>query len=159
DNRPYDQFVRDILTATGTEGVVPPIVWYREVKDPAAQMEDVAQLFLGQRLACARCHHHPFEKWDQNDYWGLAAFFGKVVVKERVPPKKKGKDTIPAEPATVSLKNGPAQVLNLRTNKPVSPTVLGAKEPQPIGDDDPRPKLVDWMTARDNPFFARALVN
>src|SRR5262249_45832428 len=57
-NKPYDQFVRDILTATGKEVEVPPVIWYREVKETTTQMEDAAQLFMGQRLACARCHHH-----------------------------------------------------------------------------------------------------
>src|SRR6185295_5926161 len=87
-NKPYDQFVREVLTATGEEVKVPPAVWYREVKDSSAQVEDVAQLFLGQRVGCARCHHHPFEKWSQQDYYGLAAFFTRLDIKDPPAPKK-----------------------------------------------------------------------
>ncbi len=78
ENKPYDRFVREILTATGTPGQSPPVGWYREVKDASAQLEDTAQLFLGLRIQCARCHHHPFEKWSQQDYYGFSAFFAQV---------------------------------------------------------------------------------
>ncbi len=69
DNKPYDQFVREILTAAGDVGTNPAVTWYREVDETNEQVEDVAQLFLGLRIQCARCHHHPYEKWSQNDYY------------------------------------------------------------------------------------------
>ncbi len=75
---PYDQFVRAILGATGDESNNPPTVWYKDLKDPEQFVDDTAQVFLGLRIACAQCHHHPYEKWSQDDYWGLAAFFGRV---------------------------------------------------------------------------------
>ena len=78
ENKPYDQFVRQLLTATGEIGQNPPVAWYREVKDTNEQVEDTAQLFLGLRIQCARCHHHPFEKWSQQDYYGFAAFFSRM---------------------------------------------------------------------------------
>ena len=78
ENRPYDQFVREILTAAGNAEDNPPVNWYREVDQTNEQVEDVAQLFLGLRIQCARCHHHPFEKWSQDDYYGLSAFFSRV---------------------------------------------------------------------------------
>src|SRR5690606_6471757 len=78
ENKPYDEFVREIVTATGEPGKNPAAAWYREVKDQAAQVEDTAQLFLGLRIQCARCHHHPFEKWSQQDYYGFAAYFSRV---------------------------------------------------------------------------------
>ena len=77
-----------MLTATGEEIKTPPVVWFRELKDPTAQMEDAAQLFLGQRIGCAKCHHHPFEKWSQEDYYGMTAFFSNVVVKLPTPPRR-----------------------------------------------------------------------
>ena len=165
-NRPYDQFVREILTATGEEIKSPPVVWYRELKEPTALMEDAAQLFLGQRIACAKCHHHPFEKWSQQDYYAMTAFFSKVQVKLPPPPprgKKKPKFGLallsaPAV-AAVSLKSGPASALNPRTGKQVGPTGLGGPCVDVGPDQDPREKLVAWMIARDNPFFARTLVN
>jgi hypothetical protein len=164
-NRPYDQFVRDILTATGEEIKTPPIVWYRELKEPAALMEDAAQLFLGQRIGCAKCHHHPFEKWSQEDYHGMAAFFARVQVKlPPPPPKKKPKIPLPTlslsvPVATVALKSGPASLVNPRTGRAVRPTGLGGAALELSADDDPRQKLVEWMTAPVNPFFARTLVN
>ncbi|MBV9125278.1 MAG: DUF1553 domain-containing protein, partial [Planctomycetes bacterium] len=164
-NRPYDQLVGEVLMAAGELGSTPPVVWYREVKDPTAQLEDTAQLFLGQRLQCARCHHHPLERWSQQDYYGLAAFFSRLEVMEAVPPRK-GKKTkkgqepdTPGQPFRVSFKPGPAQALNPRTGKPVGPMVLGGRELDLPASADPRQELVAWMTAKDNPYFARALVN
>src|SRR5438874_9154510 len=77
-DKPYDQFVREILAATGDESVSPPTLWYKELQDPQQFVDDTAQVFLGLRIACAQCHHHPYEKWSQDDYWGMAAFFGRV---------------------------------------------------------------------------------
>ena len=78
ENKPYDQFVREIVSASGEATSNPAVVWYREVNEVNEQVEDTAQLFLGLRIQCARCHHHPFEKWSQNDYYGFAAFFTTV---------------------------------------------------------------------------------
>ncbi|MBC7815845.1 MAG: DUF1549 domain-containing protein, partial [Planctomycetaceae bacterium] len=77
-NKPYDQFVRELLAATGTVIGNPPVAWYKRVKEPKQQIEDVAQLFLGVRMQCAQCHHHPFERWSQDDYYSLTAFFSQV---------------------------------------------------------------------------------
>jgi hypothetical protein len=78
ENKPYDQFVRDVIASSGDFRTSPGTVWYKEVKDKSAQLEDTAQLFLGLRIQCARCHHHPFEKWSQQDYYGFEAFFSRV---------------------------------------------------------------------------------
>src|SRR5262249_28303598 len=160
ENKPYDQFVRGVLTATGDSDANPPVVWYREVKETSAQLEDSAQLFLGQRIGCARCHHHPFEKWSQQDYYGLAACFSKLDVKDPPAAKpKKGEQAPPKPPVQVSLKGGAAQATNPRTNKLVPAAGLGGKPLTVAADEDPRAKLVDWMVEKDNPFFAKALVN
>jgi hypothetical protein len=161
ENRPLDQFARDILTASGVQGEKPMIVWYREASQINDRVEDVAQLFLGQRIACARCHHHPFEKWSQQDYYGMTAFFTRVEFKEPPPPKKeKGmKEAPPPPPMTVLHKPGVAEALNPRTGKMVRPTGLGGAELQLDPGQDPRELLVDWMVSRDNPYFARTLAN
>ncbi|QEL17388.1 DUF1549 domain-containing protein [Limnoglobus roseus] len=75
---PYDQFVREIVCANGDELKSPPTVWYKEVSTPENFVDDLSQVFLGQRMACAQCDHHPYEKWSQDDYWGLAAFYGRL---------------------------------------------------------------------------------
>ena len=76
-NTPYDRFVRQILAASGTSESAPAVQWYRSLKAPDAFVDDTAQVFLGMRLQCAKCHHHPLEKWSQHDYYGFAAFFAR----------------------------------------------------------------------------------
>ena len=75
---PYDQFVRSILAAQGTVDQHPPVIWYRTVRNLTHQTNDTAQLFLGTRINCAQCHHHPYEKWSQDDYYQLQAFFARM---------------------------------------------------------------------------------
>ncbi len=149
DNKRYDEFMRDVLTASGSIQTHPAVAWYRQAKDTTIQMEDTAQLFLGQRLQCAQCHHHPFEKWSQQDYYGFAAFFSTVSKK---PTNTPGEDII-------FSKRAEAQAVNLRTKQPVKPTGLGAKTLEIAPDEDPREALADWVGSKDNPFFAKALVN
>ncbi|MFO0425603.1 MAG: DUF1549 and DUF1553 domain-containing protein [Planctomyces sp.] len=148
-NKPYDQFVRELLAATGTVIANPPVAWYKRVKEPKQQLEDVAQLFLGVRMQCAQCHHHPFERWSQDDYYGLSAFFSQV---GRKPSATRGEDLI-------FHKRGIAVSTNIRTGIALKPAALGDQIPAIAADEDPRLKLADWMSSPSNPFFARALVN
>jgi hypothetical protein len=148
-NKPYDQFVREVITATGDATMNPPVAWYREVKDSSAQVEDTAQLFLGLRIQCARCHHHPFEKWSQQDYYGFAAFYSQV-------GRKKG---LRQNEERIFHKPGIAQATNPKTQQAVKPTGLGSKPLELDANTDPRHALVDWMAEPNNPFFAKALVN
>ena len=148
-NKPYDQFVRELLGATGTVIGNPPVAWYKRVKEPKQQVEDVAQLFLGVRMQCAQCHHHPFERWSQDDYYGLAAFFTQV---GRKPSGVRGEDLI-------FHKRGTAVATNIKTGLPLKPAALGDAMPEIAPDEDPRLRLADWMSSQDNPFFAKALVN
>ncbi|HZZ77258.1 MAG TPA: DUF1549 domain-containing protein [Gemmataceae bacterium] len=160
-NVPFDQFVREVLTAQGEAIEKPPVAWYREVKDISSQVEDVAQLFLGQRIACAKCHHHPLEKWNQHDYWALAAFFSRVDVKAPKNDKKdkKGAVTEKGKSWIVSMKAGKAETQHPRTKQAIRPAGLDAPDAIFAVDEDPRGKLVDWMAAPKNPYFARTLAN
>ncbi|MDX1944581.1 MAG: DUF1549 and DUF1553 domain-containing protein [Pirellulaceae bacterium] len=162
-NKPYDQFVREVLTAQGEEVKSPPVIWYREVKDQTAQLEDAAQLFLGQRIGCARCHHHPFEKWSQQDYYGFAAFFSQLDIREAKAGKKgnakKNEPDTPGEPFRVLLKANTPTAVHPRTGLAVPPAGLGSPPLAIDKNDDAREKLADWMADPANPFFARALVN
>ena len=153
DNTPYDQFVREIVTASGDPQMNPAVVWYRDVDSTEEQVEDTAQLFLGLRIQCARCHHHPFEKWSQDDYYGMAAFYGRV-----------GKKAIPNVAGTMRDKRvfhneGVATASNPRTGKALKPTGVGTPAYEIAADSDPRVKLADWMSDPKNPFFAKSLVN
>jgi hypothetical protein len=155
-DKPYDEFVRDILTATGDESHFPPTVWYKEVHSPEQFVDDTAQVFLGLRLACAQCHHHPYEKWGQGDYWGFAAFFGRVG--RKATPVPGGVLNQPARHFSIyNMDDG--QVLDKRTGKPARIKPLDQPAIDVPAGDDPREKLVDWMVDVKNPFFARAVVN
>ncbi len=148
-NKPYDEMTRQLLAATGTIVGNPAVAWYKRVKEPYLQMEDVAQLFLGVRMQCAQCHHHPFERWSQGDYYSLTAFFTQV---GRKPTTTAGEDLI-------FHKRGIAQTENKKTKLPVKPAALGAPTLEIPADEDPRLQLADWMGDKTNPFFAKALVN
>jgi hypothetical protein len=156
-DKPYDEFVRDIVCAIGDEAKSPPTVWYKEVQTAENFVDDVSQVFLGQRLACANCHHHPYEKWSQDDYWGLAAFYARV-----------GKKTVPVPGVTNQNQQNQRQVLfvrsngsvqNKRTGKTADMKALDADPMNPASDEDPRQKFADWMTSPKNPFFAKAIAN
>jgi hypothetical protein len=149
ENKPYDQFVRELLTAAGDVSQNPPTAWFRQVKDTTTQLEDTAQVFLGQRLKCAECHHHPFERWSQQDYYGFAAFFSQVA---RKPSTQPGDEV-------VFVKRTVASATNKKTKQAVKPAGLGATPVTLSADDDARQALTDWMTNPGNRFFARSLVN
>ena len=155
-DKPYGEFVRDIVCAIGDETKSPATVWYKEVTTPEQFVDDVSQVFLGQRLACAQCHHHPYEKWTQDDYWGIAAYFGRV-----------GKKTIPTAGRQNNGQNqrqsiftkSSGGVTNKRTNKAADMKPLDGASVTVGGDDDPRNLFVDWMVDPKNPFFAKAVAN
>jgi hypothetical protein len=149
ENKPYNRFVAEILGASGEIGENPPVAWYRQVREMNVQLEDTAQLFLGQRLQCAQCHHHPFEKWSQNDYYSFGAFFSTVGRKPGIQPGEE----------IVYHKRAAASATNKKTKLSVKPAGLGAPPATLTPDDDPRLALADWVTSRQNTFFAKALVN
>ncbi len=128
DNKPYDQFVRELITATGDAAQTPAVAWYRQVKEPTEQVEDTAQLFLGVRIECAKCHHHPFEKWSQQDYYGMAAFFSQVG----------RKDGQASDEVRIYHKRGEAVAHNPNGGAAVRPTGLGGKPMELSVDEDPR---------------------
>ncbi|MCF7762673.1 MAG: DUF1549 and DUF1553 domain-containing protein [Verrucomicrobia bacterium] len=149
DNKPFDQFAREIVAASGQIDQNPPVAWYRQTRDSTAQLEDTAQLFLGTRLKCAQCHHHPYERWSQQDYYGFAAFFSQVGRKGGIEPGEE----------MIFHRRGVAEAVNIKTKSKVRPAGLGAAPFQLSPDDDPRGALADWMSDPENPFFAPSLVN
>jgi hypothetical protein len=155
-DKPYDQFVGEILGAVGDETKNPPTVWYRDLKDPQQFVDDMAQLFLGVRLACAQCHHHPYEKWSQDDYWGLAAFFGRVGRKAAPVP---GVVQNQQNQRQVIYTKTTGSVINKRTNQNAIMKPLDGAAVSLENGDDPRHKLIDWMVDPKNPFFARSVAN
>lgn len=151
-NMPYDQFVEEILTASGTPATNPKVQWYHEVRDLDQYVDDTAQVFLGVRIGCARCHHHPFEKFSQEDWYGLAAFFARM--------DRKGGTGVAERRANETIYIKPTgQVRHPLTKTVVSPRGLGGEPLEIDAYDDPRRALADWMRDAENPYFARAFVN
>lgn len=148
-NTPFDRVVTSVIAATGSVSANPPAAWYRAVTKPQEQMEDIAQVFAGQRLQCAQCHHHPYEKWSQQDYYGFMAFFSTL---GRKPADEPGEQAVVHQWREASAENP-------KTRKPVKPTPLGGEAIPLTPQDDPRPALAAWLTAPENPFFARTLAN
>ena len=149
ENKPYNEFVRELLTASGDVAQNPAVAWYRQARDTTTQLEDTAQVFLGQRLKCAECHHHPFERWSQQDYYSFAAFFSQVSRKASTQPGDE----------VVFAKRTVASATNKKTKQSVKPAGLGATPVSLTADDDARQALADWMLNSKNRFFARSLVN
>jgi hypothetical protein len=149
-NRPYDEFVRGIVAAAGEWQDAPAVNWYWQMRDDQLHqpVADTAQVFLGLRLQCAKCHHHPYERWSQNDYYGLAGFFSRL-----------GRKGLGEPPPYYASRTRTTSEINPTTRKPIEPKLLDGPELKVAPDDDPRQKLVDWMAQPDNPFFARALAN
>jgi len=151
-NKPYNQFASEILTASGSQNENPPALWYRTVRKSPDYVESVAQAFLGVRIQCAQCHHHPAERWSQADYYGLAAVFARV-------GRKGGFADAEVPTDEIIYVKADGDVAHPRTGKLVRPRALGGPEFKIGRFDDPRQGLARWMTSAENPFFARTLVN
>jgi hypothetical protein len=147
-NQSYDDFARDILTARGSSLVHPAANYYRAAGDTFDAMETSAQLFLGSRIQCAKCHNHPFERWTQNNYYGLAAFFNRV---ER---KKTGRAD---ELIVFASKSG--EVTHPATHKTMKPWAPKAGTMNVAEGKDRREVFAKWLTKDDNPFFAQVEAN
>jgi hypothetical protein len=151
-NMPYDWFVAEILTATGSQETNPATVWYRTVRTNSEYVESTAQAFLGIRIQCAQCHHHPSERWSEADYHQLAAVFARV--------GRKG-GFVDAEVPTheIIYLADEGQVVHPRTGEVMRPRPPGGPDFKLGPYDDPRRSLAQWMTAPDNPFFAQTMAN
>jgi hypothetical protein len=148
-DRPLDEFARQMLVSVGDSKKVAPANFYRTMANSEEAAETVSQLFLGVRIGCAKCHNHPFEKWTQEDYYGLSAVFAQVNLKlvERAP-----------RPFTLKL-NMAAKVVHPRTSAEMGPRAPGGVPLTPGPDGDRRKPFAAWLTTADNPFFAKTLAN
>jgi hypothetical protein len=155
-NAPFDQVVRDLVTSRGSTFTEAPANFYRVARDPQNLAETTAQLFFGVRMQCAKCHNHPFERWTQDDYYSLAAFFARV--KQKADPMQPGPN--PQTPgAEVIYTDRGGEVTQPRTGKVMPPKYMGGDIAKVADGQDRREALAAWMTSGTNPFFARALAN
>lgn len=153
-NMPYDQMVRELLTAQGSTHEYGPVAMFRDKREPADASAFVSQIFLGVRLDCARCHHHPSEKWTQEDYYQLAAYFGQM--------KRKGQGIsapISGEAEFWWYAPGGKGVEHPLTEEVMTPKPPDGPPMPYVDGQDPRRMLVDWMVGSDNAFFAKAITN
>ncbi len=153
DNVPYDQFVNQLVTAKGSTWHNGAATLYRDRRSPEEVATMVSQLFLGIRLECAKCHHHPFERWSQSDFYSFAAYFAKVNYKGTglSPPISGGEETV-----LVSSKGSVSHPL---TGETLAPTPLFGEAEAIAEGADPRAALSSWITSQDNDYFAKVQVN
>jgi hypothetical protein len=165
-NKPYDEFVREIITAQGSTWKNGAVVMFRDRRQPDELTTMVSQLFLGVRLECAKCHHHPFEVYGQDDFYSFAAYFGRI--------GRKGQGiSAPISGGEEVIFNAPAgQVKHPTSGKIMTPRPLFLLPSPPLGrgagsegaasrddSDDPRRQLADWLVSAHNPYFAKVAVN
>ena len=148
NDMPLDQFARDLLTATGTTQQNAPAAYWKASRDEIDATETTAQLFMGIRIQCAKCHNHPFEKWTQDDYYGTAAAFARVGRKETGLP----------DDEMIFVKAG-GEVTQPRTGKQMKVRLLLEGDVDVPADQDRRVVFANWLTNNSNPFFAKSLSN
>ena len=152
-NMPYDQFVWQLITARGSTWHNGATTLFRDRRSPDELVTMVSQLFLGIRLGCAKCHHHPFEKWGQEDYYSLAAYFARVGRKGTgISPPISGSEEI-------VLIADKGEVKHPITGQVLDPRPLFGQTPELSSGEDPRQALARWMTSDDNLFFSQVIAN
>jgi WD40 repeat protein len=163
-NRPYDQFVRSIITARGSNRENPPASYWKILRTPAETMENTTHLFLATRFNCNKCHDHPFERWTQDQYYQMAAWFAQVGLK--ADPEAKGK-TIGgtavegAKPLFEMIEDkATGDVTHDRTGKITPPDFpYPAKFESKAEKPARRDQLAAWITSPENRYFASSFVN
>jgi len=153
DNVPWDQFTRAIVTATGESVENGPTNFYALSQSPEDMTENVCQAFLGLSIGCAKCHNHPLEKWTNDQYYGMASLFARVKAKGWGGEGRSGD----GRRTLYVVESG--ELVQPRTGKPQPPAPLDGR---PLDFDDPtdrRLALAHWLTAPENPYFARSIAN
>jgi hypothetical protein len=150
-NKPYDKLVRELLTSRGSAYDDPAANYYRVTRDAKPTMEKTTQVFLGVRMVCAQCHDHPFERWTQNQYYQMSAFFSAVGLRAGY---EVGEEIIFDQRADYEMKHP-------KDGRVVKPEfLLASARPVAIPDNQKRrDALADWLASKENPFFAKAIAN
>ncbi|HLH53761.1 MAG TPA: DUF1549 domain-containing protein [Verrucomicrobiae bacterium] len=162
-NTPYDQFVREILTANGCTHDNPAANYWKILRTPAEAMENTTHLFLATRFNCNKCHDHPFERWTQDQYYHLAAYFAQVSFKEDPQSegrKVAGNDVESAKPLYEDVSDAKeGDVTHIRTGKIAPPDFPFAAKHETNEKASRREQLASWITTPDNRFFASSYAN
>ncbi len=147
-NKPFDQFAEELITANGSAYENPAANYFRIAREPKLVMENMTQVFLGTRFNCNQCHDHPFERWTQRQYYELSAYFADV-----------GRRPLPEGDEFIFTMASPAAVVNPDTNQPADPKFPFAHAGAIDAASTRREQLAQWLTAKENPYFARSIVN
>lgn len=147
EDRPLDQMVRDLLSASGSSFEDPEVNFYQTESDPKKIAENVAQVFMGIRIQCAQCHNHLFDRWTMDDYYAFTAFFSQI-------SRKTGEDYREA----MVFNRGGGETPHPVTKKPLPPKFLGGDTPDTKGRDR-REVLAEWVASPDNPYFSVSVAN
>lgn len=149
DNTAYDKVVRDLLTATGAANQTGPALFYTALQvKPEELAASTSKIFLGTQIQCAQCHDHPFDHWKRQDFWGYAAFFGRL---------QQGARTAQVVFQVNDTDTGEVKVPD--TDEPIPPRFLSGDTSPDEGDANRRQRLAVWLTSPENAWFARATVN
>ena len=149
-NRPYDKLVRELVTARGSSYDNPAANYFRVTREARPAMEKTTQVFLGVRMVCAQCHDHPFERWTQNQYYQMSAFFSAVGIRAGY---EVGEEIVFDRRAEYEMKHP-------KDGRVMKPQFMLASSVAPVPDGPQRrDALAEWLTSKDNPFFARAIAN
>jgi Protein of unknown function (DUF1549)/Protein of unknown function (DUF1553) len=154
-NKPYDKMVHELLTGRGSVYDIPAANYFRTTRDPKPTMEKTTQVFLGVRMVCAQCHDHPFERWTQNQYYQMAAFFSAVGLR---PGYEVGEEIVYDQRSDYEMHHP-------KDNRVMAPQFLVAAIGGTGGaikipsDEKRRDAFADWLVSKDNPFFAKAIAN
>ena len=148
-DRPFHEIIHDLLSAEGGTFDTPQTNFYKLVNDPKLITENVAQVFMGTRIQCAQCHNHPFDRWTMDDYYGFASFFSQI--------KRKAA----ADPAEQIIFDGGGEIKHPLTKRPVPPRFLGGDMPEKtaLRKESRRHVAASWLTAPENPWFAKNVAN
>jgi len=162
DGKPLNEFARELVAARGSTYSNPAANYYRANRSPQVRAETTAQVFLGLRLGCAKCHNHPFDQWTMNDYYSLSSFFARVQYKIVDNDRKDRLDQHEFDGEQIVWMDREGEVENPRTGEPATARILGgdfASRMEIGADRDRLEQLADWIARSDNPFFARTQVN
>ncbi|MBL8850562.1 MAG: DUF1553 domain-containing protein [Planctomycetaceae bacterium] len=148
NDQPMDEFARQLLTASGSVYENPAANYWRASREPTDATETTAQLFLGIRIQCAKCHNHPFERWSQDNYYGISAAFARI---GRKPGATTNDEVIFTQDA--------GDVTQPRTGKTMKVHLLLKGDVDVAAENDRRAVFAEWLTQSDNPFFAKSVAN
>ncbi len=158
-DKPMDEFCREILTALGSTYENPPANYYRALREATLRAENTAQIFLGTRLACAKCHNHPFERWTQDDYYRFSAIFDGMDYTVLQNRRRDENDKLEFVGEQVVHLDGKRVLKDPRTKQEPAPGLIGDGVPALDPGPERLTQMAAWMTSAQHPLFAKVQVN